>query len=68
MQCFTNYPSGEAYGNPNITDIYKIWTKDLTACITQCASYNAGVSKTVSSSTQYCRAVTIMKLEGEFAI
>jgi len=68
--CNTNFvaPSSE------IHNIMKIWTVDLTACVSQCAEYNAGLENLIFSGTLnsdgggsgFCRAVSLALEQGEF--
>jgi hypothetical protein len=68
--CNTNWPSGAAYGNPGIHDIMKVYAPDLATCITLCAEYNeqyqTNLNNLIDVAGGFCKAVTIVKLKGEF--
>lgn len=68
--CDVNWPSGAAYGNPQIYDIAKLYLPSLEACIAACATYNVKFQENLASGAVQqgglCRAVSIVKT-GEFA-
>ncbi|KAI9648156.1 hypothetical protein NHQ30_002788 [Ciborinia camelliae] len=70
VACYTNYPSGAQYGNPNIHDIMKIYMPDLKRCIMACAKYNAGYATNLQAGIDVggglCRAVSMVVQDGEF--
>ncbi|KAK3328932.1 hypothetical protein B0H66DRAFT_539768 [Apodospora peruviana] len=71
VECNTNYPSGEAYGNPFLYDIMILYLPSLDDCIAACASYNAMYTRPqvlfdANAGKGFCRSVTIVKSPGEY--
>lgn len=66
--CYTNYPSGPAYGNPGTTDLLRFYTRTLEDCITACASWNQAYpnSRLTDGSRGMCRSVALVKTPGEY--
>ncbi|KAK3299565.1 uncharacterized protein B0H64DRAFT_355768 [Chaetomium fimeti] len=65
--CSTNWPSGARYGNPGLRDIMKVYQPSLEDCIAACASYNVNYKANAGGDlTGLCRAVTVVKMDGEF--
>lgn len=62
--CNTDFPSGEAYGNPGIHDILKLYMPTLEDCITTCAAYNVQYQTNSANGIPgggLCRSVAIIK-------
>ncbi|KXX77421.1 hypothetical protein MMYC01_205014 [Madurella mycetomatis] len=67
--CSTDYPAGEAYGNPGIYDILKLYMPSLEDCIAACAAYNMQYQTNSDNGIPgggLCRSVTVIKMAGEY--
>ncbi|GKT41663.1 uncharacterized protein ColSpa_01844 [Colletotrichum spaethianum] len=68
--CEVNYPSGAAYGNPELYDIFKVYVPTFRECMDLCAAYNQEYNNNLAqgnvASGGYCRSVAMIKLPGEY--
>ncbi|KAL0929742.1 uncharacterized protein CTRU02_215385 [Colletotrichum truncatum] len=68
--CEVNYPSGAAYGNPQLYDILKTYVSSFEDCMTLCAAHNIQYADNLASKRVseggWCRSVAMIKTPGEY--
>ncbi|TDZ68113.1 hypothetical protein CTRI78_v002392 [Colletotrichum trifolii] len=69
--CEVNYPSGAAWGNPDVYDILQTYVSTFEECMTLCAAYNRAYAANLAraavvGSEGFCRSVAMIKLPGQY--